>query len=1047
MNPTASTDQHEHTSARVAGDAPPSELCEHEQRHRRRSSGTESTLAPLPVFLPAKVLPRGDSFSVASAAGSNVFSDNGPALQLGGVIQDTGSLQTDLQAQTANYETILRHFNLRKVPTEQAMVKPHSAVDYSHHPLALMRVRPTASSGSARYVVSTNSYSRRTPRLSLYRSLKNLRRTAFGSAVSWLRGLHRPMTPTGTTTKLKDFALFWVYCFQLLYLPFAPTYLASAHALPMMHINVALELIYFADMLATFNTAVYDSNHGSLQLIAARREIAKRYLKGDCILDLLSALPLETAVSWFSSATHLATSQQKTLALTHPALFHVSNVLRLLRWRNAARATQCVWITQLAGFLEHKCRLVWGVYCVLVCTAVKLFALSLLMAHYSACLWHAIVCSQDNNDSSSSDPNHLSSSPTSSLGATYLSDVRYVLLIMVGSGSESGNVYKDAFAIVLILVGVLFFSFVVGSVSMLLTTANYSSHIEYERKKQALVSKMAKLQLPPELQERIYRYYEHLWTEYDATHEDISDFTRDLTRPLALEVGLCRYMNLVIHVSFWTDCSPDFVSAVVLNLRVLVYLPDDFIVRKDEIGTEFFMIHRGVSELTGFHRETVRLTNGASFGEVALLLNCKRTTSVRALTYMEICVLPRAPFQEILARYHNDRRRVILRMLRRGLESNEHPQLWQEVLLRKARKQDELGNGGIKHSFSQATGELNDQTAPADASGEITATEGAEILADAMDLTFIGIRETTSTPSSVSEGLLRWSASDPHAHNSRRNRKQRAQGRQSTSSCSSIGKRLGRNSTQPQLGLTVEPVRSPTTSVVPTADANTDSQGRVAVMDDQPNLEPRDEELRGEATDHQTSNEQLELLRSLTSLMVRMEEKLTHVEAKVAQLEKHELRPLHHSGSIGKALIAVTMPSYSATSEDFDAAPSLSQHVSAEQAASQVIAAQYARVRTATIFDGAAAGLSPNYTRRAFSLDVDTKQNLSHFHQHRSLQPNAQSLTIDSNSVGGEDASFTHVAAQGQPHSASFRLQSRRKFKSTLADQLWRKNSCPSQTD
>lgn len=397
-----------------------------------------------------------------------------------------------------------------------------------------------------------------------------------------------------------------------------------------------------------------------------------------------------------------------------------------------------MWITQLAGFLEHRCRLVWGVYCVLVCTVVKLFALSLLMAHYGACLWHAIVCSQDNNDSSSSDLNHLSSSPTSSLAATYLSGVRYVLLITVGSGSESGNTYKDAFA------GVFLFPFVVGNVSMLLKTANYSPRIEYEHKKQALVSKMAKLQMPSELQERIYRYYEHLWIEYDATHEDISDFTGDLTRPLELEVGFCWYANLVIRVSFWTDCSPDFVSAIVLNLRVLVYLPDDFIVRKGAIGTEFFMIHGGVGELTGFHRETVRVTNGASFGEAALLLNCKRTTSVRALTYMEICVLSRAPFQEILARYHNDRRRVILRMLRCGLVSNERLQLWQEVLVCKAHKQEKLGNGDIKHLFSQAAGELNDQTAPAEASGEI--------LADAMDRMVIGIRETTSTPSSVSEG-------------------------------------------------------------------------------------------------------------------------------------------------------------------------------------------------------------------------------------------------------------------------------------------------------
>lgn len=1043
--PSESADQQEHASARVAGDALPSELCEHEQRHRRRSSGAESTLAPLPVFLPTKVLPRGNSFGVSFAVGNNVFSDSASTSLSGSVIQDASSLQMDLQAQTANYETILRHFNLRKLPTEHAMIKPHSAVDYSHHPLASMRVRSTASSGSPRHVVSSRAYSpssRHTPRFSLYRSLKNLKRNAFGSMVSWLRSLHRPMAPTGTTTKLKDFALFWVYCFQLLYLPFAPTYLTSAHEAPMMHINVVLELIYLADMLATFNTAVYTSNHGSLQLISSRKDIAKRYLKDDFALDLLSALPLET-VAWLSSATHLATSsQRRALVLSCPALFHIGNMLRFIRWRNFVHAAQCVWITQVARFLELKCRLVWGVYCVLVRTAAKMFVLSLVMAHYSACLWHAIVRSQDTSDSSSNDLNHQSSSPalsSSSIAATYFSDARYVLLIMVGSGSEIGNPFKDAFAIVLLLTGVLFFSFVVGNISMLITTANYSSRVEYERKKQALVSKMAKLQLPHELQERIYRYYEHLWTEYDATHEDITDFTRDLTRPLALEVGLCRYMNLVVRVPFWTDCSPDFVSAVVLNLRVLVFLPDDFIVRKGEIGTEFFMIHRGVGELASFHRETVRLTNGASFGEVALLLNCKRATSVRALTYMEICVLPRKPFQEILARYHNDRRRVILRILRRGLESSEHPQLWQEVLLRKAHEQGEKGDGGdTKRSFSQAAGELNEQKTPVESSEEMTASQGAEILADAMDFMTISSRETASTSSSVSEGLLRWGASDPQSYDSRRNRTQRAQGGQSTSSCSSISRRHDRNPAQPQQAASM---RSPTTSVAPAQDTSTESLS-VAVGDHESAPDAQhDDEHTSDMNDHQTPNEQLELLRSLTVLMVRMEEKLTRVEAKVAQLEKHDSRPLNRSGSIGKALIAVTVPSYSATSEDFDAAPSSSsRHVSPEQTA-----AQFAHIRTATVFDGA---VSLENSRRAFSLDVDTKQNLSHFHQHRSLQPSAHSSAIDSSLVNGrEDASVLAQSHQGQRHSASFRLQPRRKSKSTLADQLWCKNSSPSQAD
>lgn len=1038
--PSKSAAQHEPTGARVAGDPTatatlPSDLDEHEQRHRRRSSGAESTLAPLPVFLPAKVLPRGDSLSFSSpvsGSASNVFRDSAAASPSAGhVIEDASNMQMDLQTQTANYETILRHFNLRKLHLEQAKASPASAVvDYSLHTARWS----TASSGSARRHLGSSRVYLPSSRFSLHRSLTNLRRNASGSVVAWLGALRRPMTPTGVPIKLREFVLFWVYCFQLLYLPFAPAYLANtpAHELVMVRINMALELIYLADMLATCNTAVYSPNHGSLQLVTSRYEIATRYFKGDFTLDLLSAVPLETG-AWLLSTSQLsARSQQqqpdqsKALLLIQPVLYHVGNVLRVLRLvRNFIRAAQSEWITQLAALYEFQCHLVCGVYCVLVRSLARMCLLSLAMAHYSACLWHAIIiCGQANHDDDASSP--------ASLAAVYLGDARHVLLIMVGSGDETGDPFKDAFAIALMLTGVLFFSCVLGNVSLLITTTKYSPRVEFERKKQALVSKMAKLQLPQELQERIYRYYEHLWTEYDATHEeDITNFTKNLTRPLALEVGLCRYMNLVVRVPFWADCSPDFVSAVVLNLRVLVFLPDDYIVRKGEIGTEFFMVYRGVGELTGSHRESVRLTNGASFGEVALLRNCKRATSVRALTYMEICVLPRKRFQKILARYHNDRRRVILRMLRRGLESNEHPQLWQEVLLRKAHRHHTggraNGDGGetTKRSFSQAAGKLNNQKASAEANGEITVAEGAEILADAMDFM---VRETS--PTSVSDDLRRWGASDPLAHGSRRSRKQRVH---STSSCSSIDKRQDKGPMAQQ-----EPARSPTTSVAPGPDTKAES------LDGEAQLDSRGTPPGSNSNGRQPPNEQLELLRSLMALMARVEEKLSRVETKVAQLETHDPRPqLSHSGSIGKALIAVTVPSYATASEDCDAVPS-----------QQVSAAQYARVCTAAVFDSVAVGLryehlGPEHAmRRAFSLDVGMKQNLAHFHQQRSLQatePNGTSTVgiMESRFASGAGTDDT-MQPPGQRHSASFRLQARRKSKSTLTDQLWRKNSFPS---
>lgn len=79
----------------------------------------------------------------------------------------------------------------------------------------------------------------------------------------------------------------------------------------------------------------------------------------------------------------------------------------------------------------------------------------------------------------------------------------------------------------------------------------------------------AKLQLPLSLRERIHEYYEHLWHEYEYLDGDIVQFSKELSRTLGLEVVLFKYMELVVHIPFWKDCTPDFQKQLMLRLDVI----------------------------------------------------------------------------------------------------------------------------------------------------------------------------------------------------------------------------------------------------------------------------------------------------------------------------------------------------------------------------------------------------------------------------------------------------------------------------------------------
>ncbi|KAL3656615.1 hypothetical protein V7S43_018520 [Phytophthora oleae] len=167
-----------------------------------------------------------------------------------------------------------------------------------------------------------------------------------------------------------------------------------------------------------------------------------------------------------------------------------------------------------------------------------------------------------------------------------------------------------------------------------------------------------------------------MWSEYDTVHRDILGFTRKLPQSLALEVLHHRYSDLVSGLEFWPESSPEFVSALLLSVDIRVFGLADIILREGEVGTELFMIHRGFVELTGPVKEVQTLTQGCTFGELALLLDCTRATCVRTVTYVESCALDRQVFYRVLNRYPENRTRVVENVLAAGLRSNECPELW-----------------------------------------------------------------------------------------------------------------------------------------------------------------------------------------------------------------------------------------------------------------------------------------------------------------------------------------------------------------------------------
>jgi hypothetical protein len=334
-----------------------------------------------------------------------------------------------------------------------------------------------------------------------------------------------------------------------------------------------------------------------------RRKLSS-WLSPGVILDLLCLFP--TAFLWYVATGHTPTA------------------LLLLNLTGARH------IRQIKPFLDEFDSLKATTY-----RLVPIFLALPLLVHIMACAWIALGSGTAGIDD---DPM-----------LTYIKAIywTFTTLTTVGYGDITARTGAQMlFTCGVELIGVGVFGFILSNVASLLSRsdANREHHMNNLDK---IDTFMHTHRIPSELRAKTRGYYHYLWT-HKKGYQDRS-LLEDL--PVKLQSELLFFINrsIIEKVPFLKNANPEMIEALMDRLEPRIFVPGERVFRAGDPGDALYFIQSGdVEILSADGIPLARLTDGAFFGEMALLTDRPRSASAVAVSYCDAYLLHCESFNAVV---------------------------------------------------------------------------------------------------------------------------------------------------------------------------------------------------------------------------------------------------------------------------------------------------------------------------------------------------------------------------------------------------------------
>ena len=383
----------------------------------------------------------------------------------------------------------------------------------------------------------------------------------------------------------------------------------------------ALDLVFLVDIALNFRTTYRRQGTEVVDPELIRRH----YRRGMFPIDLLAAVPFDVLLlPWVGVSAG---------GVSIVLLARLLRLLRIVRLFVIFRRWEALGATNV-GFLR----------------IAKLVAVVVLFLHWTASAWFLLDYARGFPSQSWVAAQALQDAGA---GTQYIRSLYWSIVTMtaVGYGDITPRSNLEyGFAMVVMLLGASLWAYIIGNIASLVSNIDSAKALFWNRV-DTVNQYLRNRQVPAELSEQVRGYYDYVWARYRGM--DSREVLEGLPDPVRLDVLAHLARDLTEHVPLFRECSRPLRNVLLMALQPKIFVPGSWVVHAGETGAEIYFVTSGEMEILSAEdgRSFGTMKGGDYFGDLSMLLDEKRSASVRAVRFSEAFTLSRRDFNAIKSEY------------------------------------------------------------------------------------------------------------------------------------------------------------------------------------------------------------------------------------------------------------------------------------------------------------------------------------------------------------------------------------------------------------